>query len=152
VLLVEVRKAGRVSRVFISDTMKLSSSGRYGMMVRWFLAIDVSLYPHALDLLLQAFRTHPMGGWFCSFLHYFIAPGTDPLWGFHGIGFFAIRYIFISMGHKIFPPLNTLDSSVTGPNPSFLQSPSQTSTGIFSEESIKGYYHVERLMWELIDR
>jgi hypothetical protein len=51
------------------------------MIAAELLTIDIPLYPQALDLFLEAFAAHPMGGWFCSFLHDFITPGTDPLRG-----------------------------------------------------------------------
>jgi len=101
VLLVEVFKAGIVSQAFISGTMKWSCCDRCGTTAVELLTIDTSLDPQALDLFLQAFGAHPMGGWFCSFLHYFITPGTNPLWGLYGLAFFADRCMFISLGHKI---------------------------------------------------
>ena len=103
-LLVEVRRTGRVVRVFISGMMKWPSGGRYGMIAAELLTIDTPLHPQALDLFLQAFRAHPMGGRSCSFLHYLITPGTNPLWGVWGFAFSANQYIFFRLGHKIFLP------------------------------------------------
>ena len=100
-LLVEVGKTGRVLRGFISVQSNGPPAANMARWQRRLLTTIVSLYPQALYLFLQAFAAHPMGGWFCSFLHYFITPGTNPLWGLYGLAFFADQYMFISLDHKI---------------------------------------------------
>ena len=98
---VELFKAGIVSQAFIFDTMTWACWGRHGTTAMEVLTIDASLNLQGLDLYLQAIQAHPMGGWFCSFLHYLITPGTDLLGSVNGLDFFDDRDMFIGLVHEI---------------------------------------------------